>query len=94
MRLPDGTIPSAAQIKANSTLLGTAQTSSNATEAEAATAALEKFEAMDIEKMREIGLNVFKAHKKAEEDGLFDWSMAGYLRYALGYVPSSQNLYC
>ena len=41
---------------------------------------------MDIEKMRLLASNVFKAHKEAIEDGIFDWSEANYLRYALGYV--------
>ena len=41
---------------------------------------------MDREKMALIAGNVFKAHKQAIEEGLFDWSMANYLRYELGYV--------
>lgn len=84
VRLQDGTIPSSAQIAANSTLKGAAQTSSNSTEEAIASAALEEFEAMDVEKMRAIGLNVYKAHKAAEEAGLFDFSVAGYLRYVQG----------
>ncbi|CAG8981043.1 hypothetical protein HYALB_00008197 [Hymenoscyphus albidus] len=80
-RLPDGTIPSSEQIAANSTLRGKSQTSANATEEAIASASLKGFRGMDVEYLRAMGLNIYKAHKKAEEKGLFDFSMAGYLRY-------------
>jgi len=35
--------------------------------------------------MRLLATNVFKAHSNAIKDGIFDWSEANYLRYALGY---------
>jgi hypothetical protein len=84
VRLPDGRVPSSAQIKANSTLRGPSQTPSNATEAQIASDALEAFEHMDKETVAAIATNVYKAHKAAEEDGRFDFSAANYLRYEIG----------
>jgi hypothetical protein len=73
-------------LRANSSLANPAQVSSNPTEAKAAAEAYEEFLGMDREKMRELATNVFKAHKQAIDDGIFEWSEASYLRYALGYV--------
>ncbi|EHK99478.1 putative L-amino-acid oxidase [Glarea lozoyensis 74030] len=84
VRLPDGRIPSAAQIRANSTLRGPSQTPSNATEAAIASDALEEFEHADKATIAAIATNVYKAHKAAEEDGRFDFSAAAYLRYEIG----------
>jgi len=85
-RLPNGRIPSRAQLAANRSLAFAAQTPVNATEAEIASEALESFLDLDIVKMRLLASNVFKAHKQAIEDGVFNWSEANYLKYALGYV--------
>jgi hypothetical protein len=74
-------------LRANSSLAGPAQTSSNATELKYANEKVEEFLGMDREKIRLLATNVFKAHKQAIEDGIFDWSEAAYLRYALGYLP-------
>jgi hypothetical protein len=73
-------------IEISRSLMGVAQAPPNATEAKAAYAAGEKFLGFDREKMRELASNVYKAHKKALKDGVFDWSEANYLRYALGWV--------
>jgi hypothetical protein len=71
-------------VRANSSLIGPAQVSSNATAVANATGAYEEFLGLDREKMRRLATNVFKAHKQAIDDGMFDWSEANYLRYALG----------
>lgn len=85
-RLPNGRIPNRAQLTAatrqNLTYAG--QTSSNATEAAYANEEVENFLDLDIDKMRLLASNVFKAHKQAIEDGMFNWSEANYLKYALG----------
>lgn len=84
VRLPNGRIPSKSQAASNSSLVGAAQTSSNATEEAIAEEALEEFEGLDRNRTREIASNVFLAHKHAIENGLFDFSVANYLRYELG----------
>lgn len=60
VRLPDGRIPTAAQVAANTTLNHRAT-------------------------VRKIAKNMYNAHKVAVEPGMFHWSEAGYLRYALGH---------
>ncbi|KAG4425747.1 hypothetical protein IFR04_001209 [Cadophora malorum] len=84
VRLANGQIPSKSQVAANKTLAGVSQTSSNATEEAFAEEALEEFEGLDRNRTREIASNVFLAHKHAIENGLFDFSVANYLRYELG----------
>ncbi|KAJ5432595.1 uncharacterized protein N7458_011751 [Penicillium daleae] len=84
-RLPDGRIPTAAQVAANSSLVYTAA-SSNATAVADAEAAYENYTTLDDRAtIRAIATNMYQAHKKAVEDGMFHWSEAGYLRYAMGY---------
>ncbi|KAJ5946642.1 hypothetical protein N7454_003481 [Penicillium verhagenii] len=84
-RLPDGLIPTVADVAANASLVYTAP-SSNATAASDAEAAYDSYTTLDdIATIRNIATNMYKAHKKAVEDGMFHWSEAGYLRYALGY---------
>lgn len=83
-RRPDGTIPGAAELAANpSWAPNVTATYSNATAVEAAQAAYEDWVGFDKEKMKEFGANVFKAHKASVEAGLFDFSEAGFIRYAL-----------
>ncbi|KAL5313893.1 hypothetical protein ACEPPN_018316 [Leptodophora sp. 'Broadleaf-Isolate-01'] len=84
VRLANGRIPSKSQVASNSSLAGVSQTSSNATEEAIAEEALEEFEGLDRNRTREIASNVFLAHKHAIENGLFDFSVANYLRYELG----------
>jgi hypothetical protein len=86
VRLPNGRIPSSAQIAANASLIGPAQTPSNATEASDASDALDEFLGLDPEEIRSLASNIYEAHKKAIEEGKFDWSEANYLRYKLGSV--------
>ncbi|OJD29465.1 l-amino-acid oxidase [Diplodia corticola] len=56
---------------------------SNVTAVEDALEAIEDWDALTWEKMRDIATNVFDAHKKAVAEGYFDFSEAGYLRYKL-----------
>ncbi|RHZ43329.1 flavin monoamine oxidase family protein [Aspergillus thermomutatus] len=84
-RLPDGRIPTAAQVAANSSLVYTAP-SSNATAADEAEEAYASYNKLgETTKIKQIATNMYQAHKAAVQDGMFHWSEAGYLRYALGY---------
>ena len=83
-RLPDGRIPSSAQIRANSSLANPAP---QALDVDAAAEAREEFSDfvnITSDKLRAAGANVYQAHKQAIEDGLFHWSEANYYRYQLG----------
>ncbi|KAJ5740812.1 hypothetical protein N7493_000684 [Penicillium malachiteum] len=83
-RLPDGRIPTNAEVTANSSLVYTAP-SSNATAVSDAEAAFDNYTKLDeIATIRSIARNMYKAHKQAVEDGMFHWSEWGYLKYALG----------
>ncbi|KAF7588240.1 hypothetical protein BBP40_005960 [Aspergillus hancockii] len=84
-RLPNGLIPTAAQVAANSSLVYKA-TSSNATAAADAEKEYDGYSTIDeVSTIRKIATNLYQAHKSAVESGYFHWSEAGYLRYALGY---------
>ncbi|EOD49011.1 Amine oxidase [Neofusicoccum parvum] len=61
----------------------TAASYSNETAVESALEAIDEWDALTWEKMRDIATNVFEAHKKAVAEGYFDFSEAGYLRYML-----------
>ena len=88
VRLPDGRIPSSADVKANASLSYTAP-SENDTAASDAESAYDNYsKSNSIDSMRRISANIFQAHKKAVEDGLFHWSEAGYLRYAVKSDPN------
>jgi monoamine oxidase len=90
-RLPDGRIPTAAQVAANSSLAYTSPLS-NATAAEEAEAAYNSYTRLkDTNKIKQIATNMYKAHKAAIQDGMFHWSEAGYLRYALGYDANTTD---
>jgi monoamine oxidase len=82
-RLPNGRVPSVAQVSANPSLVVPAPGPSNTAEAEEAAEAIEDFIDLTEEKMKAVSTNVYTAHKKAIEDGLFQWSEAAYLKYAL-----------
>lgn len=83
-RLPNGRIPSAAQIKANRTAYTLPSAEGPDPNAqEHAEEAYEEFVGLTPEAMRNISTNVYKAHKDAVEKGLFNWSEAAYLKYAL-----------
>ena len=84
-RMPNGRIPSAAQIKANSSL-SFAATLPEGYDEEAATKAEEEVETLldaSPERLRNASQNIYQAHKDAVERGLFDFSEAAYLRYHL-----------
>ncbi|KAI6829211.1 L-amino acid oxidase-like protein LaoA [Hortaea werneckii] len=83
----DGTVPSAADVKADPASYSTNAnaTYSNATLVAEARAALEKWGGMDEAKYAAFASNVFRAHKQAVEEGYFAFSEAGYLNYELGY---------
>lgn len=83
-RLPDGRIPSASQLRANTSLAGPAPQYIDEDAADAAEEAMSEFINATADKWRAAGRNVYKAHKQAIEDGLFSWSEANYLRYELG----------
>lgn len=84
VRLPNGRIPSAAQIAANSSLAGPSYTSEDPDLAAKAAAEVEEFVGLTPDRMKEIATNVYKAHKESVERGHFHWSEANYLRYELG----------
>ncbi|KAJ5289522.1 uncharacterized protein N7443_009775 [Penicillium atrosanguineum] len=72
-------------VAANASLVYTAA-SSNASAVAAAEAAYANYTTLDDKAtIRNIATNMYQAHKKAVEDGMFHWSEAGYMRYALGY---------
>lgn len=84
-RLPNGRIPTKGQVKADSSLLYK-PASSNATAAIEAEAEFEKYtDVKDINTIKKVASNMFRAHKAAVEKGLGDWSEEGYLRHVLGY---------
>ncbi|KAJ5489390.1 hypothetical protein N7539_004280 [Penicillium diatomitis] len=85
VRLADGRIPTAAETAANSSLVYT-PASFNATAAADAKSAYVSYTQLDKHAtIQAITTNMYAAHMKAVEDGMFHWSEAGYLRYALGY---------
>lgn len=84
VRLPDGRIPSRAQIAANSSLMNPAQNISTMDEVALANEEIEDLLDVTPERMRNISMNIFQAHKEAVERGLFQWSEAAYLKYELG----------
>ncbi|KAJ5562137.1 hypothetical protein N7461_000898 [Penicillium sp. DV-2018c] len=83
-RLPNGQIPSAAQIAANSSLVYRPGSPNDTAVAEAKSAYGNYTALNDRETIRNLATNMYQAHKQAVEDGMFDWSEAGYLR-SLGY---------
>jgi monoamine oxidase len=83
-RLPDGRIPSTADVAANPDMVYSAA-SQNETLEEEASDAYEEYLSHDHLSTKTVADNIFRAHKTAVENGLFHWSEAGYLRYALGY---------
>ncbi|KAH7109280.1 hypothetical protein B0J11DRAFT_237785 [Dendryphion nanum] len=84
-RLPNGRIPSAAQIRANSSLIPAALRPANysADIAEHAEEEVAKLIGFTPEQSRKIATNLFTAHKDAIDRGLFQWSEAAFLRYQL-----------
>jgi monoamine oxidase len=98
-RLPNGRIPSATQIKNNATAYTlSAVEGPDERTVEHVEEALDDFIGYTPEVVRELYSNVYKAHKNAVEKGLFHWSEAAYIKYALNasddvvdYVTGLQN---
>ncbi|KAF2105768.1 hypothetical protein BDV96DRAFT_508891 [Lophiotrema nucula] len=99
-RLPNGRIPSASQIKANSSLVLPASKPADYDEEVVTKAeeAIEDFYDETPERLKNASQNIYQAHKEAIERGLFHWSEAAYLRYHLNlsadmvdYVAGSDN---
>lgn len=85
VRLPDGRIPTAAQVAANTSLVHTAAPS-NETAVEHAEAEYNNYTTINNqETIRHIATNMYKLHRWAVDNDMFHWSEAGYPRYALGY---------
>lgn len=84
-RLPNGRIPSAAQVKADPSLVLPASKPDDYDEEVVAKAedALSAFYDKTPGRLRNASKNIYKAHKEAIERGLFHWSEAAYLRYHL-----------
>jgi monoamine oxidase len=82
-RLPNGQIPSRAQIAANASLTTQAQNITDMDAVEEASEALEEFIDATPERIRNVSTNVYAQHKAAIEKGLFQWSEAAYLKYEL-----------
>lgn len=82
-RLPNGRIPSAAQLKANSSLSFPSATSPDKEAQSHAAEELEEFIDTTPDVLRNISSNVYRAHKEAVEKGLFNWSEYAYLKYHL-----------
>lgn len=84
-RRPDGTVPGVAEVAANPAYATNANlTYSNATAVAEAAAAYDDWVGLDRAAYREIATNVYRAHKWAVDNGYFQFSEAGYLKYALG----------
>lgn len=82
-RLPDGRVPTTADIKANPSLAHTPNYT-NATAIQEAGAAFDSWMGVDHATLKALAANIFQAHKAAVEHGILDFSEAGYLRYKLG----------
>ncbi|PKY02016.1 hypothetical protein P168DRAFT_272854 [Aspergillus campestris IBT 28561] len=84
-RLPNGRIPTAADVSAHPSLVYTPK-SSNETAVKDAEGQFSEFTNSDErETMRQLTKNMYKAHKAAVENGMFHWSETAYLRHALGF---------
>ncbi|KAL4807895.1 hypothetical protein BDV18DRAFT_136347 [Aspergillus unguis] len=83
-RLPNGRIPTAGEVAADPDLVYSAA-APNETVVEEAGAAYDKFVDKPGVSAKEVASNIFRAHKTAVDNGLFHWSEASYLTYALGY---------
>ncbi|PNS16612.1 Polyamine oxidase [Sphaceloma murrayae] len=82
-RLPDGRIPSAAQVRANPSLAGPSQPPPDAAAVNAASSSFSSFIDLSRERVASIAANVYKAHKEAIARGIFSFSETAYVRYEL-----------
>ncbi|GKZ36297.1 hypothetical protein AbraIFM66950_007331 [Aspergillus brasiliensis] len=98
VRLPDGRIPTVAQVAANSSLAYTAPPADPTAVADAKAQYMQWAQTDQISKIRAVANNMYRAHKAAVEDGFYHWSEAAYMRYAMGkdanitdYIAGSSN---
>ncbi|KAL5117316.1 hypothetical protein ACEQ8H_004761 [Pleosporales sp. CAS-2024a] len=99
-RLPNGRIPSAAQIQANSSLVLPTPASPDKEAQATAEIKFKEFEGVTPDVLRSMAKNVYQAHKDAVNKGLFNWSEYAYLRHTLrvssdlaDYMADSLNQY-
>lgn len=84
-RRPDGTVPGSAEVEAIPAYQDNDNvTYSNATAVALASEAYDQWTGFDRDAIRLFAADIYQAHKKAVQDGLFDFSEAGYLKYQLG----------
>lgn len=83
-RMPDGRIPSRAQLDEDPGILPAPANASDPEGAELGTSFVEHLLDMTPERMRNISTNIFQAHREAIDRGLFHWSETAFLRYKLG----------
>ncbi|TKX21863.1 L-amino-acid oxidase-2 [Elsinoe australis] len=83
-RRPDGTFPGKTEIAKDPAYAADPVAYSNETAAEEALQALDDFKALSPERIKFYATDVFRAHKEAVEQGLFDWSEVEYLRKVIG----------
>ena len=88
-RRPDGTVPSLADVEAHPKeySVNPNATYSNATAVALAEEAWTKWTSKVT--FKDMANNIFQAHKKAVQDGYFDWSEAGYIYHVL---QNSKNI--
>lgn len=82
-RLPNGRIPTRAQLAADPSLANPTPMAADPDAVEYGLEALEEFIDLSPERVRNISANVFKAHREAIDKGLFHWSETTYLKYLL-----------
>jgi monoamine oxidase len=83
-RLPNGRIPSSAQLAADPSVLPPSANASDVEGAELGEKFLDRLIDLTPDRMRNISENIFRAHRDSIDRGLFHWSEAGFLRYQLG----------
>ncbi|KAH8173710.1 flavin containing amine oxidoreductase domain-containing protein [Sarocladium implicatum] len=82
-RRPDGTFLSKTEVAENPEYANS-PVYSNETAAEEAIAALEEFQGLTPERIRQFASNIFAAYKQSVEEGAFDYSEVAYLRHVIG----------
>ncbi|KAF2227562.1 L-amino-acid oxidase [Elsinoe ampelina] len=82
-RRPDGTFPGKTEVATNPDYAEPV-VYSNETAAAQAQQALDDFKALTPERIKFYATDLFRAHKQAVEQGLFDWSEVEYLRKVIG----------
>lgn len=88
-RLPNGRIPTKAQIAANSSLKLPEAAAPDPAAAETAEKKYDTFLGATPEWLRNASTNIFRAHKQAIKDGMFQFSEAAYLKYYLNMTADT-----